>query len=946
MTSQVSGTSEISEDGNDDDVDDDDGVIDDDAPLSFGDDQSRPIPFTADESTIGEQDQSTTVSQHARGLPTNQFQDKSTSVHFASPIATIQTQAQALNLEGHLQTTKNLFGRFTNALKFGSSTPAAAPTAKLRPATRSRPRDAPADDNARAMRELRAAQHAAQAAQATREAQAAQATRDARAAQAAQATRDAQVAQAQADQVAQALAAQLQAAQAQAAQAHAAQAQAAQAAQAVHAAQAAHAARAAEAAHVAQTSRTSTRNAHLEDPPAHDSAEPLDATNFGVDPDATHDPSVAHGVTHDYGTATTDNTTLPAAPVPYAVPPFPTRSTYVATSADGVADPSVSASMPAPYGQPAPGFVFGSAPFPAATQPTPADASQPATATAPVPQPAAYSMWGWPFGRGGRNPAPATSAAAAPPPPPGGLPGAPSGEAVPPPGGSAPPPDGFAPPPGAPVPLPSGPAPLPGGFAPSPPPPPVATSTGPIPDLDGCDWRMHRVDPRHIDSYMVRDVPHGINTLRPWRYPRPETGTTRNFAVRFRAQFSSKTDYLHSIALPRLGNEHYTVKSFLHTFPKLPKNASKAQICDFLHRVCRHGTGFAVYVPPFATMTHANHTGLWYPDLPSHCHIHWEFYDQVLHQALSGSPACLYDTDSTKHLVAEFSGYQILWLLANIAGHPGVSISVMQPSMPRQKRDMSFHDYMQEWSHFLHLEHCRGIAYSDVYFVETWLERLHPTFNDTVKPLILGLLRDCSRNEPVPIHFSPEHLLTYVCSRATSIGITTLTPLSSPTTLSTSRRSNSTNTSSATTRQLEVQFQDVRLLDHELPDDIYASVCSLMAASSSRSCDICQDTNHMVASCPVLHRIIADPDKVRRLLSAIDRGRTSRGGSNSSTPSSTPSRPNSRARTPPTNNRSTAVRQLSTHDDDDTDEDVSIRQLTDDEDDDSRSAGSGSADFP
>ena len=445
---------------------------------------------------------------------------------------------------------------------------------------------------------------------------------------------------------------------------------------------------------------------------------------------------------------------------------------------------------------------------------------------------------------------------------------------------------------------------------------------------------MHRVDPRTIDAHMIRNVPHGIDTLRPWRYPRSETGTTRNFAVRFRAQFASKDDYLRSIHHARLGHEHYTVKSYIYSFPKLPSNASLAQICAFIHQIVRHGSGYSVYVPPFPTMTHENHTGLWYPDLPAHCHDYWQFYDQVLHQALTGSGANLAYTESTKHLTAEFSGYQIIWLLANIAGHPGVSTTVMQPSMPYQGRNTTFHDYMQAWTHFLHLEHCRGVAYSDVYFVETFLEHLHHTFNDTLKPLILSLLRDCRRDQAVPIHFSPEHLLTYMCSRAHSIGLNNLTPLTTPNSLSTSsRRSSSTTT--ASTRQLTIAPVDIRLLDQEIPDDIYASVCSLMAANASRSCDICNDTNHMVATCPVLHRIIADPTKVRRLLSALERGRQSRGGSTNSPspPHSTPTR-QVRASTPTKSNRRAALRQLTMDDDNDTDEEFEVRQLTDDEEDD------------
>lgn len=454
---------------------------------------------------------------------------------------------------------------------------------------------------------------------------------------------------------------------------------------------------------------------------------------------------------------------------------------------------------------------------------------------------------------------------------------------------------------------------------------PPSFSTDGDADPSGFDWRMHRVDPRNLDRHLVRDTLTNVDTLRPWRYPRPETGSIVNHAVRFRAQFASKPDYIRAIWYPRLGTEHYTVKTYLYTFPKLSRNATKAQICDFLHRVCRHSIGFAVYVPPFATMIHDHHFGLWYPELPAHCRDYWEFYDQVLHQALTGSSANLNDSELTRHLITEFSGYQILWLLANIAGHPGVSISTHYPQMPRQSRDMSFHDYMQLWSHFLHLEHCRGIAYSDVYFVESWLSNLHPAFDNTLKPLVLALTRDCTINTPLPIHFTPGHLVTFICSRATSIGLRSLTPASTPTSLKPASR-----TSSAPTRQLieaPPEYQDVRLLDEDLPEDIFASVCSLMATSNSRTCDICSASDHLLASCPVLRRVLSDPTKARRLLSAVENAQSSRGGS---TQTQRPSRSASRARTPPHSNRSAPTRALQL-DGDDTDEDATICQLTDDE---------------
>ena len=644
----------------------------------------------------------------------------------------------------------------------------------------------------------------------------------------------------------------------------------------------------------------------------------IDSTTVNTQVPMTFDPYAATTTAPPSNTATTapiSNLSLPAYTAVPGTNPFaiPARGFPAGPYGTPAVPPIVGVPAPAVTTNPAPAATTNPAPA-VTTNPAPAVTTNPAPAvnTNPAAVPGAVNPGiGIPVpGHGG--PAPGHGAPA-------------PGHGNPAPGVAIPIPVPVAPVPGPPVHPPAGPSPAPvpaGGHGGGAPPPGAASAPAPDPLLVGCDWRMHRVDPRNLDSFMVRDVLHGISTLRPWLYPRPETNNQVNHAVRFRAQFSSKADYINAIAHPRLGSEHYTVKSFLYSFPKLPKGATKAQICDFLHRICRHGMGFSLYIPPFATMTHANHTGLWFADLPAHCRDHWAYYDQVLHQALSGSAGNLGDSDLTRHLVAEFSGYQIVWLLANIAGHPGVSISVLQPSMPRQRRDMSFHDYMQNWSHFLHLEHSRGVAYSDVYFVETWLEHLHSTFNDTLKPLILSLLRDCTRDQPVPIHFSPEHLITFICSRAQSIGLYSLSPLTTPAMLTTT---SSRRAGSATARQVShaPAHADVRMLDEELLPDIFASVCSLMATATNNKCDLCQESTHLVASCPILRRAIGDPVKTRRILSAIEGGRSNRGGS--TTPYSSPSR----SRTPPTSNRA-ATRAL-TLDDDDTDEDVSLRQLTDDE---------------
>ena len=74
----------------------------------------------------------------------------------------------------------------------------------------------------------------------------------------------------------------------------------------------------------------------------------------------------------------------------------------------------------------------------------------------------------------------------------------------------------------------------------------------------------------------------------------------------------------------------------------------------------------------------------------------------------------------------------------------------------------------------------------------------------------------------------------------------------------------------------------------------------------------------------ILHRVISDPVKTRRLLSVLENARASRGGHNTNDSSGS----SNRARTPTRNNR-TAITRAIDHDDADTDEEFSPGNLSD-----------------
>ena len=127
-------------------------------------------------------------------------------------------------------------------------------------------------------------------------------------------------------------------------------------------------------------------------------------------------------------------------------------------------------------------------------------------------------------------------------------------------------------------------------------------------------------------------------------------------------------------------------------------------------------------------MNHHSHTGLWHNYLPAHCTNMRGFYNQVLHQAHNGCSANRSNSDITHHLVAELSGYQIFWLLGNIASQPKTS---QYASARMQYQSSQLHAVLVALptSRAL-LRHCL--------FQYHGLECFHSTCNKFIKPLILS----------------------------------------------------------------------------------------------------------------------------------------------------------------------------------------------------------------
>ena len=79
------------------------------------------------------------------------------------------------------------------------------------------------------------------------------------------------------------------------------------------------------------------------------------------------------------------------------------------------------------------------------------------------------------------------------------------------------------------------------------------------------------------------------------------------------------------------------------------------------------------------------------------------------------------DSDLTKPLLYETSGYQILWRLVYVAEHSRLVQSHIDIAMPEQKSSDLLLQYRQNWMYYLHMMYLRGIFLSNQYFMECFI---------------------------------------------------------------------------------------------------------------------------------------------------------------------------------------------------------------------------------
>ena len=436
------------------------------------------------------------------------------------------------------------------------------------------------------------------------------------------------------------------------------------------------------------------------------------------------------------------------------------------------------------------------------------------------------------------------------------------------------------------------------------------------------------MDPRQLPRAIIGDDMH---TVKPWRAPRRETGSTINYGLPVKIFIVSRTEFITVVQGNRSRLDSYdgSLKEFKSNFPRLPDNALKADILDWLGSIAQYASGWGAFLPPPHTMRSDNLLGDWGENFARKPHE-----EALLLQAITQKSTNLLFQNGLGYLASERDVMMLIRKIAIHAGHPSLSLEVRNLSPPRHKNDDSITQYRDSWKHFLHQNYLRGVILSDRYVLETFAKNLNPFYGMNLRPYLMQRVHQAGLNQPIPSCFHMDEILEVLQEMSIHVG---LEPLSlSDTTREIYERQKKTDSKSSTLRSMTTERAEpmtlrmitvaqIEALDLESDEDVQLiAQISADQYRSGRSCDLCGNASHLVALCPKLKEIKGDRFKLRRvmgLLQGMYPNRSNMSNSNQSSNSSSTtgrlqsSNGGSRSVTPTTANTSRNIRQLREDDD-------------------------------
>ena len=443
--------------------------------------------------------------------------------------------------------------------------------------------------------------------------------------------------------------------------------------------------------------------------------------------------------------------------------------------------------------------------------------------------------------------------------------------------------------------------------------------------LNGVNWYEYRMDPRELPRAIIGG---DLHTIKPWRAPRRETGSIINYGLPVKIFVVSKDEFITVVQgnWSRLDSFDGSLKEFKYNFPRLPDNASKADILDWLGSIAQYAGGWGAFLPPPHTMRPDTPLGDWGENFARKPHE-----EALLLQAITQKSTNLLSQHGLGYLASERDVMTLIRKVAIHAGHPSLSLDVQNLSPPRHKNDDSITQYRDSWKHFLHQNYLCGVILSDRYVLESFAKNLNPFYGTNLRPYLMQRIYQVELNRPIPSCFHMDKILEVLQKMSIHVG---LEPISlSDTTREIYERQKKSDSKSSTLRKMttdHAQPMTLRMItiaqieELSLEDDEDIQLIAQVSANqyrSGRSCDLCGNDSHLVALCPKLKEIKGDRFKLRCVLGLLQGMYPNRSNMSNSRPASSSSATTpryssansgsgSRASTPTSTNTSRNIRQI------------------------------------
>ena len=229
-------------------------------------------------------------------------------------------------------------------------------------------------------------------------------------------------------------------------------------------------------------------------------------------------------------------------------------------------------------------------------------------------------------------------------------------------------------------------------------------------------------------------VDPATNRIAPWLGHKPDEGEVLVQPLPSSGIFPNRQEFFdHLVTRPY--QRATCEKQLLKTMPALimPKDANvKDYVLNWLEFAIHKFVSEGLYAPPLHTLLSGKPLGVWFDYLPEGMKpIVLGEHSTVIQECIRTSKCgIMSNAELSQHFTHATNGYEMLYTLAMIGGHPRLQNTSVFLAPPRQLKDDTLQDYVLKWKNFLHKSYMMGTHYSQYFWLHTLVDNMQPFFKD------------------------------------------------------------------------------------------------------------------------------------------------------------------------------------------------------------------------